>query len=182
MTNAAAACRCHVLYACSSLGLTDSLTGSLQQTWSSPEFLCLRQEPVLELMHRHLDAKGKQAKLKSPQELQDLLDVTRELLASMENRPASKSTSASSLQNQKSLEKPGDKGDSKKDARPLNRSMTNAGAVGSSVGGLLVCPGGKGCVEDCQVLPHPKHGSNQLPVMRLLRFNAPCAKRLLRCG
>ena len=41
---------------------------------------------MLDLLHRHMDAKGKQAKLKSPQELQDLLDVTRELLASMERQ------------------------------------------------------------------------------------------------
>jgi hypothetical protein len=44
------------------------------------------QEPLLDLMYRHLDDKKKQAKLKSPQELQELLDVTSELLASMEQR------------------------------------------------------------------------------------------------
>ena len=43
---------------------------------------------MLDLLHRHMDSKGKQAKLKSPQELQDLLDVTRELLASMERQPS----------------------------------------------------------------------------------------------
>lgn len=48
------------------------------------------QEPILGLLHRHMDAKGKQAKLKSPQELQDLLDVTRELLHGMEKHGPSK--------------------------------------------------------------------------------------------
>lgn len=38
------------------------------------------QKPMLDLLHKNLDSKGKQAKLKSPQELQDLLDVTRQLL------------------------------------------------------------------------------------------------------
>ena len=40
----------------------------------------------MELLRKHLDAKGKQAKLKSPQELQDLLDITRELLADMDRQ------------------------------------------------------------------------------------------------
>ena len=44
---------------------------------------CL-QKPMLDLLHKHLDNKGKQAKLKSPQELQDLLDVTRQLLADLD--------------------------------------------------------------------------------------------------
>ena len=39
---------------------------------------------MLDLLRKHLDSKGKQAKLKSPQELQDLLDVTRELLAELD--------------------------------------------------------------------------------------------------
>ncbi len=42
------------------------------------------QEPLLDLLVRHMDSKGKQAKLKSPQELQELLDVTRALLADMD--------------------------------------------------------------------------------------------------
>ena len=42
------------------------------------------QAPLLDLLVKHMDAKGKQAKLKSPQELQELLDVTRELLADMD--------------------------------------------------------------------------------------------------
>lgn len=41
---------------------------------------------MLDLLHKHLDSKGKQAKLKSPQELQDLLDVTRTLLADFDDR------------------------------------------------------------------------------------------------
>lgn len=41
---------------------------------------------MLDLLHRNLDSKGKQAKLKSPQELQDLLDVTRLLLADFDDR------------------------------------------------------------------------------------------------
>lgn len=44
------------------------------------------QEPLLALLHKYLDSKGKQAKLKSPQELQDLLDVTRSLLDELEGR------------------------------------------------------------------------------------------------
>ena len=45
---------------------------------------------MLELLAKNLDAKGKQAKLKSPQELQDLLDVTRQLLEELDDpgRPA----------------------------------------------------------------------------------------------
>jgi len=38
------------------------------------------QEPILALLRKHIDSKGKQAKLKSPQELQELLDVTRQLV------------------------------------------------------------------------------------------------------
>lgn len=38
------------------------------------------QEPMLALLRKHIDSKGKQAKLKSPQELQELLDVTRQLV------------------------------------------------------------------------------------------------------
>lgn len=45
------------------------------------------QPQLLALWEKHKDAKGKQAKLKSPIELQDLLDATRELLAAMD-RPA----------------------------------------------------------------------------------------------
>ena len=40
---------------------------------------------MLDLLHKNLDAKGKQAKLKSPQELQDLLDVTRQLLSEFDD-------------------------------------------------------------------------------------------------
>ena len=40
---------------------------------------------MLDLLHKNLDSKGKQAKLKSPQELQDLLDVTRQLLADLDD-------------------------------------------------------------------------------------------------
>lgn len=40
---------------------------------------------------KHLDAKGKQAKLKSPQELQDLLDITRQLLADMDRQQRARS-------------------------------------------------------------------------------------------
>ncbi|KAK9799737.1 hypothetical protein WJX73_006464 [Symbiochloris irregularis] len=85
--------------------------------------MTVTQEPLLELMHRHLDAKGKQAKLKSPQELQDLLDVTRELLAGMEQRPQGLKPSGSALQHAKSVDKPANQ----KDPRGLNRSMTHAG-------------------------------------------------------
>ena len=40
----------------------------------------VRQSSLLELFHRHKDSKGKQAKLKSPAQLQELLDITRVLL------------------------------------------------------------------------------------------------------
>lgn len=43
------------------------------------------QAPLLELFARHADAKGKQAKLKSPAALQELLDAVRQLLADMES-------------------------------------------------------------------------------------------------
>lgn len=43
---------------------------------------------MLDLLRKHLDSKGKQAKLKSPQELQDLLDVTRKLLADLDDAQA----------------------------------------------------------------------------------------------
>ena len=66
--------------------------------------LKVAQPAMLALMTRHLDAKGKQAKLKSPAELQELLDVTRDLLAELEGgrapspapraRPASADTPA----------------------------------------------------------------------------------------
>ena len=46
--------------------------------------LRVRQPSMLALLSRHLDAKGKQAKLKSPAELQELLDVTRGLLDGLE--------------------------------------------------------------------------------------------------
>jgi len=42
------------------------------------------QGPLLDLFHKYVDFKGKQAKLKSPNELQELLDVTRELLEQLE--------------------------------------------------------------------------------------------------
>jgi inositol hexakisphosphate/diphosphoinositol-pentakisphosphate kinase len=42
------------------------------------------QAPLLELFNKYKDAKGKQAKLKSPGQLQELLDVVRSLLAAME--------------------------------------------------------------------------------------------------
>eukprot|EP00884_Botryococcus_braunii_P003822 jgi/Botrbrau1/13440/Bobra.0082s0044.1 len=45
------------------------------------------QEPVLALLRKHMDGKGKQAKLKSPAELQELLDVTRGLLEDMDSQP-----------------------------------------------------------------------------------------------
>ncbi|KIY96139.1 inositolhexakisphosphate/diphosphoinositol-pentakisphosphatekinase, partial [Monoraphidium neglectum] len=44
------------------------------------------QPAMLELFNKHKDSKGKQAKLKSPLQLQELLDVTRQLLADMERQ------------------------------------------------------------------------------------------------
>ncbi|EFJ51971.1 hypothetical protein VOLCADRAFT_56293 [Volvox carteri f. nagariensis] len=38
------------------------------------------QEPLLNLFHKYKDAKGKQAKLKSPLQMQELLDITRQLV------------------------------------------------------------------------------------------------------
>ena len=51
---------------------------------------------MLELLRKHLDAKGKQAKLKSPSELQELLDVTRALLADMDAERQSAAAQAGS--------------------------------------------------------------------------------------
>ena len=94
------------------------------------------QEPILALMSRHLDAKGKQAKLKSPQELQDLLDVTRELLQSMERQHAktpAPPTPHKALERAPSGEKQQLSGGKaaepakKEGARKLDRSMTHAG-------------------------------------------------------
>jgi inositol hexakisphosphate/diphosphoinositol-pentakisphosphate kinase len=42
------------------------------------------QPQLLALLHKYMDSKGKQAKLKSPKELQELLDVTRTLLEELE--------------------------------------------------------------------------------------------------
>jgi inositol hexakisphosphate/diphosphoinositol-pentakisphosphate kinase len=40
----------------------------------------VRHPALLALFARHADAKGKQAKLKSPSQLQELLDISRSLL------------------------------------------------------------------------------------------------------
>ena len=45
--------------------------------------LVITQKPLLDLLVKYIDSKGKQAKLKSPKELQELLDVTRRLLQEM---------------------------------------------------------------------------------------------------
>jgi inositol hexakisphosphate/diphosphoinositol-pentakisphosphate kinase len=42
------------------------------------------QAPLIALYNKYKDSKGKQAKLKSPGQLQELLDVVRALLADME--------------------------------------------------------------------------------------------------
>jgi inositol hexakisphosphate/diphosphoinositol-pentakisphosphate kinase len=44
------------------------------------------QEALLQLFERHKDIKGKQAKLKSPNQLQELLDITRDILHRMERK------------------------------------------------------------------------------------------------
>ncbi|CAD7697573.1 unnamed protein product [Ostreobium quekettii] len=41
------------------------------------------QAPILELFEKHKDKKGKEAKLKSPKQLQELLDITRRLVQEM---------------------------------------------------------------------------------------------------
>ncbi len=46
----------------------------------------VRHPLLLELFAKHADSKGKQAKLKSPGQLQELLDVVRALLADMESK------------------------------------------------------------------------------------------------
>ena len=46
--------------------------------------MVVTQRPILNLLQKYIDSKGKQAKLKSPKELQELLDVTRDLLLQME--------------------------------------------------------------------------------------------------
>eukprot|EP00879_Flechtneria_rotunda_P022005 GHRR01023207.1.p2 GENE.GHRR01023207.1~~GHRR01023207.1.p2 ORF type:complete len:405 (+),score=176.18 GHRR01023207.1:1563-2777(+) len=53
------------------------------------------QGPLLELFNKYKDSKGKQAKLKSPGQLQELLDVTRQLLADMEAKANSASSNSS---------------------------------------------------------------------------------------
>lgn len=42
---------------------------------------------MLALLRKHMDSKGKQAKLKSPAQLQELLDVTRGLLSALDVQP-----------------------------------------------------------------------------------------------
>lgn len=49
--------------------------------------MVVTQKPMLDLLAKYIDSKGKQAKLKSPKELQELLDVTRNLLKDMEDAP-----------------------------------------------------------------------------------------------
>jgi inositol-hexakisphosphate/diphosphoinositol-pentakisphosphate 1-kinase len=48
------------------------------------------QAPLLDLLHKYMDSKGKQAKLKSPNELQELLDVTRTLLDELDAKQREK--------------------------------------------------------------------------------------------
>jgi hypothetical protein len=50
--------------------------------------VCL-QAPLIALYNKYKDSKGKQAKLKSPGQLQELLDVVRALLAEMEAKISS---------------------------------------------------------------------------------------------
>lgn len=47
------------------------------------------QAPLIALYNKYKDSKGKQAKLKSPGQLQELLDVVRALLADMEAKSSS---------------------------------------------------------------------------------------------
>ena len=51
--------------------------------------LVITQQPLLDLLDKYIDSKGKQAKLKSPKELQELLDVTRTLVQEMGEREGS---------------------------------------------------------------------------------------------
>ncbi len=48
----------------------ESVTNSFGVLEQSHQFIYGLQEPMLELLHKYLDSKGKQAKLKSPNELQ----------------------------------------------------------------------------------------------------------------
>jgi hypothetical protein len=52
------------------------------------------QAPLLALFTKHKDSKGKQAKLKSPGQLQELLDIVRQLLGDMEARSAAAAAAA----------------------------------------------------------------------------------------
>lgn len=52
------------------------------------------QEPLLDLFHKYMDGKGKQAKLKSPNELQELLDITRDLLEQLDAKQRDASLSS----------------------------------------------------------------------------------------
>jgi inositol hexakisphosphate/diphosphoinositol-pentakisphosphate kinase len=52
------------------------------------------QAPLLALFNKHKDSKGKQAKLKSPGQLQELLDIVRQLLGEMEARSAAAAAAA----------------------------------------------------------------------------------------
>lgn len=40
----------------------------------------------MDLLHKYMEGKGKQAKLKSPNQMQELLDVTREVVAQLQER------------------------------------------------------------------------------------------------
>ena len=74
---------------CSWLGLYCCPPTVLLSTYSlSPHAIPLvgPQAAFLELFAKHKDSKGKQAKLKSPAQLQELLDITRDLLAAMDAR------------------------------------------------------------------------------------------------
>ncbi len=63
---------------------------------------------MLELLRKHLDAKGKQAKLKSPQELQDLLDITRDLLADMDRQQRARREQGTTAQSEGAKASPAD--------------------------------------------------------------------------
>jgi hypothetical protein len=56
--------------------------------------LCRLQAPLLALFTKHKDSKGKQAKLKSPGQLQELLDIVRQLLGDMEAKSAAAAAAA----------------------------------------------------------------------------------------
>jgi hypothetical protein len=67
---------------------------------------------LLALFNKYKDSKGKQAKLKSPHQLQELLDITRQLLAELEQEPPSPQQASQQPQSQSQQQAAAGKGSS----------------------------------------------------------------------